>query len=390
MTQINAEWRTDTGAQKVCSMLTDAGHQAWFVGGCVRNALLDVPVADVDIATDAHPNTVVALAKAAKLKSIPTGIDHGTITIVADKTSYEITTFRRDVETDGRRATVAFATDITQDAARRDFTMNALYAAPDGTVTDPLGGLPDLHARRVRFIGEADERIAEDYLRILRFFRFHAIYGDQSEGVDADGLAACAAGADGLEKVSAERIGAEMRKLLGAANPAPALGAMRASGVLMRILPGSGTGLLQILLHIEDEAGLSPDPIRRLAALGGEDVAKTLRLSRAETTAYDTLRTGLEGMHTPEALGYTHGAATAHSILALRAALSERTLDSADLAAATAAARQNFPLKAADLMPELEGLALGTALKKLEAEWVASDFTLDRAALLRRAVELRG
>ena len=172
MTQISAPWLYDDAAQRVCKLLTHAGFQAWFVGGCVRNELLRAPVADLDLSTDALPQTVMDLAKEAGIKAVPTGIDHGTVTLVVNDTPFEITTFRRDVGTDGRRATVAFSDNMLDDARRRDFTMNALYAAPDGQITDPLGGLPDLTARRIRFIEDADLRIKEDYLRILRFSGF--------------------------------------------------------------------------------------------------------------------------------------------------------------------------------------------------------------------------
>ncbi len=175
----------------------------------------------MDIATDARPEKVTALIEAAGYKVVPTGIAHGTVTVVADHHPYEVTTFRRDLETDGRRARVAFADDVAEDARRRDFTMNALYADAEGTVVDPLGGLGDLERRCVRFVGEAEARIREDYLRILRFFRFHAWYGDPAEGLDPEGLAACAGLADGLERLSRERVGHETLRLLAAADPAP-------------------------------------------------------------------------------------------------------------------------------------------------------------------------
>ena len=238
MKQISAAWVSDPATQRVCAALTEGGAQALFVGGCVRNALLDTPVSDIDIATDALPNRVVELAQAADLKAIPTGIDHGTVTVVCDHIPHEITTFRRDVETDGRRAVVAFSDKVEEDAARRDFTMNAIYARPDGTVLDPLLGLPDLEARRVRFIGTAQNRIREDYLRSLRYFRFHAWYGDAQAGFDADALAAIAGNLDGLSTLSRERVGAELLKLLAAPDPAPSVAAMRSTGVLAR-LPGA-------------------------------------------------------------------------------------------------------------------------------------------------------
>jgi poly(A) polymerase len=380
MTRIDGPFLTE--AAPVMALLTNAGHQAWLVGGCVRNALLGAPVSDFDLTTDAWPETVVALAEAAGLKVVPTGIDHGTVTIVHNGKPYEVTTFRRDVTTDGRNATVAFSDSITEDAARRDFTMNALYAAADGRVTDPLGGLPDLHARHVRFIGQPEARIAEDYLRILRFFRFHAVYGDPEGGIDAEGLAACAGGLDGLEKVSAERIGAEMRKLLAAPDPAPAMAAMRSCGALLRILPGAGTGMLPVLIHIEQAAGLAPDWLRRLAALGVDDATRALRLSRAEADRMGKLRAGLTGTETPGELGYRCGAALAGDILALRGAASERELTPDALSEARHGATQKLPVKAADLMQTLQGKSLGDRLKQIEARWIASGFTLTKADLL--------
>ncbi|MFZ1479437.1 MAG: CCA tRNA nucleotidyltransferase, partial [Paracoccaceae bacterium] len=253
--KVSGQWLERAETQKVCSALRDAGWQALPVGGCVRNALLGVPVADVDIATDARPETVSDLAKKAGFKVVPTGIEHGTVTVIAGGVPYEITTFRRDVETDGRRAVVAFSDRLEDDAARRDFTMNALYALPDGTVIDPLGGIADLKARRVRFVGDAGTRIREDYLRILRFFRFHAWYGDSGAGLDADGLAACAELSAGIETLSSERLGAEMRKLLAAADPAPAVAAMAQAGVLRQVLPGADHRALAPLVHLEEGAG---------------------------------------------------------------------------------------------------------------------------------------
>ncbi len=379
--KITGDWLENPETQAVCAALTGAGHRVWFVGGCVRNALMGLPATDIDMTTDAEPAQVQSAAEAAGLKSIPTGVEHGTITVVAGGVPYEITTLRRDVETDGRHATVAFSTDIAEDAARRDLTMNALYATPDGTVHDPLGGMDDLQARRVRFIGDADARIAEDYLRILRFFRFTAIYGDPAEGIDADGLAACAAGADGLEGISAERIGAEMRKLLGAVDPAPAMAAMRASGVLMRILPGAGTGLLTVLVHVEQAAGMTPDWHRRMASLGGEDVAQILRLSKADATRLALLQDALEGTTPPHALGFNHGAEVALDGLALRAASFDREIADADIEAARHGVAQVFPLTAADLMPDLTGPAIGQAMRAAQKNWIASHFKLTREEL---------
>jgi len=239
VTRITAPWLTSPDTARLFDLFTQHGFQLLCVGGCVRNSLFGVPVSDIDMASDARPDDVIRMAEAAQLRVIPTGIDHGTVTVISGGTSYEITTFRSDVDTDGRHATVAFSNDHIEDAKRRDFTFNALYVGRDGTVLDPVQGLPDIAARQVRFIGDAQARITEDTLRILRFFRFFAWYGDPDGGIDPEGLAACAQGAEGLEGLSAERIGTEMIKLLSAPDPSRAIAAMQASGVLARVMPGA-------------------------------------------------------------------------------------------------------------------------------------------------------
>ncbi|WP_435165098.1 CCA tRNA nucleotidyltransferase [Falsirhodobacter sp. 1013] len=359
-------------AEPVCTMLAAGGHRALFVGGCVRNALLGAPVSDLDLATDARPERMMELARAAGLRAIPTGIDHGTVTVLSDGHPYEITTFRRDVDTDGRHATVAFTDSVAEDAARRDFTMNALYAEADGTVLDPLGGLPDLMARHVRFVGEPAARITEDYLRILRFFRFHAIYGDG--GPDAEGLAACAEHADGIDTLSRERVGAEMKKLLAARDPAPAIASMVAVGVLHHVLPGADPKPLAVLVHLEGD--LPPDPIRRLAVLTTE---ADLRLSRAETARLTRLATAAREGEDLRALAFRHGADLARNVGLVRGALIGAAPDLSGIEEAAAA---TFPVTARDLMPALSGPALGDRLRELESRWIASGFRLTKDQLL--------
>lgn len=378
-TRITDAWLSDPAAQTVMGLLIEAGHQAYFVGGCVRNALLGAPVADVDIATSALPDTVSVLAENAGFKAIPTGIDHGTITIVVEDQPFEVTTFRRDIETDGRRAVVAFAKTFEEDAARRDFTMNALYANTDGEVIDPVGGLSDLRRRRLRFIGDPNDRIREDALRILRFFRFHAWYGDSDAGIDVEGLAACAAHVDMLDQLSKERIGHEMRKLLSAPDPAPSLASFAATGGLMRVLPGAdGTGLAA-LVHIENEVSLPPDWLRRLAMIGGEDADSNLRLSRVDSRRLSRL-TSTDGG--PGELGFRLGRETAISALAIQSAQQGRVLTDADLNEASAGAEARFPIKAADLAQRFSGPELGQALAMAERRWIDSQFTLTREDLL--------
>ncbi len=378
--QITADWISNPETQKVCQILTDAGLDCYFVGGCVRNTLLNAPVNDIDISTNALPDKVMKLAEAAGLKAIPTGIDHGTVTVVSAGTPYEITTYRRDVETDGRRAAVAFSDTINDDAHRRDFTMNALYADANGNITDPLNGMPDLLAHRVRFIEDADRRIKEDYLRILRFFRFHAWYGDVNAGLDAEGLAACAANLAGLESISKERIGSELKKLLTAPDPAPSIASVAASGVLNAILPGANAKYLPVLIHLEGDAGL--DPIRRLAALGGTDPETLLRLSKAEARQLQHLREGIGSTRGPSELGYRMGADMARDIILLRAALLENPLDPSAFDQAQHGAVAKFPIKASDLMPAMQGVALGKMLSELETTWISSGFTLTKDQLL--------
>ncbi|MGJ8627220.1 MAG: CCA tRNA nucleotidyltransferase [Sulfitobacter sp.] len=375
-------WLKNPDAQAVCQLIESAGYDVFFVGGCVRNALLGEPDSDVDMSTNARPEQIMAIAKEAKLKAIPTGIEHGTITLLSGKEMFEVTTFRRDVATDGRRAVVAFSDDITDDARRRDFTMNALYADPTGRVIDPLGGLSDLLARKVKFIEDADARIKEDYLRILRYFRFSAWYSQESTGFDPDALAAIAANTGGLETLSAERLGQEMAKLLTAPHPAAAVAAMRHTGVLNRVLPGSDDRWLAMIVHFEQQLGISPDWVFRLATLGGQDAVERLRLSKSDARKLELLRqVGFAGPPLSE-IAYRFGISAAKQSLLLRSALAENLPESTVLETLWQASEAIFPLKAADLMPAFIGPALGARLRQLENEWIKSNFKLSKAELL--------
>ncbi len=379
--KLSGAWLDATGTQALLGALSVAGYQALFVGGCVRNALLNIPVADVDIATDANPEAVTKIATNAGFKVVPTGIEHGTVTVIADGVPHEVTTFRRDVHTDGRHAVVEFSTDLAEDARRRDFTINALYAQADGTVIDPLSGLSDVKAGRVRFVGDAAARIAEDYLRILRFFRFQAIYGDPRLGIDAAGLAASAEHLSGLAGLSRERVGSEIRKLLSAVDPALATAAMEHTGVLANVLPGATARALPVLVHLED--GSPTDWICRLAVLGGQDnSAAYLKLTRTEAAQLAVLQTEIASMLPADVLGWKHGAIFAKNVLFLRAALTGAALPLhwPDDAARGAAAI--FPVSATDLMPKLQGAKLGQKLKALEKRWLDSGLTLSREQLL--------
>lgn len=372
----DADWLTDAATQSVFALL----HRfpTYAVGGCVRNTLLGAAVKDIDISTSATPEQVSQIATDAGIRVIPTGVEHGTITVVVNDVPFEITTFRRDVETDGRRAVVAFAETMEEDARRRDFTMNAIYADAAGELHDPVGGLDDLAERRVRFIEDAGRRIREDYLRSLRFFRFCAWYGDPARGMDEVALDAIARNLEGLATLSRERVGSELLRLLEAPDPAPAVAAMRATGVLPVVLPGSDDRALSPLVALEASVGAPVDAVRRLAVLGGD--YGTLRLSRADERKVALLRQNA-ATH-PAELGYRHGAELGRDVLLVSAASLGQHIPEESLQAINSGADAKFPVKADDLMPALQGKALGDTLRRLEDAWIASGFTLTRKALL--------
>src|SRR4051812_10394614 len=262
----DAPWLKPGSAARVLGLLNGDGEEARVVGGAVRNVLLKIPTGDIDIATTAVPDEIVRRAKAAGIKSVPTGIDHGTVTLVVDAQPFEVTTLREDTETDGRRAKVAFGRDWVRDAERRDFTINGLSVDAGGRVHDHVGGLADIAAKRVRFIGDAGQRIAEDYLRILRFFRMHAAYGAGEP--DRAGYLACIGGRAGLADLSAERIRMETLKLVVANGALVAVTAMADGGLLLPIFGGvTYTGPFAAMISAEQALGLDPNAIRRLGAL---------------------------------------------------------------------------------------------------------------------------
>jgi poly(A) polymerase len=279
------KWRGKRGVERILSALGSHEGLTRYVGGAVRDELLGLPVSDIDFATKLRPEEVIERLEKARIKAVPTGIEHGTITAVADGQPAEVTTLRADVSTDGRRATVAFTDDWMADASRRDFTINALYADPDsGEVHDYFGGLDDLKARRVVFIGDPLTRIAEDHLRILRFFRFHARFGNG--GPDEAALAACAERANDLMGLSRERIADELLKLLALDDPAETVALMLSRGIFKPVLPEiDSAARFQALIQAEAKAGFEPDSFRRLAALlpqdpdAAEKIAARLKLS---------------------------------------------------------------------------------------------------------------
>ncbi len=380
--------------------------EARFVGGAVRNALLGVGVADIDIAVPMPPSEVLARLVARNIKVVETGMDHGTVTAIVGSQAFEITSLRRDVETDGRHAVIAFTDDWAEDAARRDFTINALYASASGEIFDYATGVEDLIAGKVRFMGDARARIAEDYLRVLRLFRFHAWYGKGD--VDTEGLRAAAEAKDKLKTLSAERIAKELLRLLEAGNPTPVLRVMAATGILPELLPGAlQLPRLERLVEIDADNFAPRDGLLRLAALlteGGDAahaVADALKLSNADRLR---LEQALSGEHIPAHLSardarrllYRIGVSRFRDKVWLAWAAAPRTANAIQwrmlLTMADNWQRPRFPLSGLDVIQAgvPEGPEVGRVLAKVEDWWVGGDFAADEGALrdrLRAAID---
>ncbi|MDP1748227.1 MAG: CCA tRNA nucleotidyltransferase [Reyranella sp.] len=387
-------WMDAPAVRTLFQSLGRAGVAARFVGGCVRNAVLGRAIDDIDIAVDKPPETVMRALAASRLKSVPTGLKHGTVTAIVEDTRFELTTLRRDVETDGRRAVVAFTDDWLEDAGRRDFTFNALYADPDGTLYDPFDGRSDLAAGRVRFIGDADTRIAEDRLRVLRFFRFYAWYGRPP--LDGAGFDACRRNAGALGSLSGERVAKELLRLLAAPAPADALAAMAEAGALDHWLPEyAGVARLGALIGREDR----PDPLRRLASVlaAGSDataLGKRLKLSTQQALRLDVMLARAPALDTadgPKAwrAGIYH---LGNNLYADRLLLDIDA--SGDWRAALALARgwtpPELPVSGGDALALglAPGPRVGALIAAVERWWIDGDFTADRAACLARLEQL--
>ena len=403
-----ADFLARSSVQHVLALLNSDGEEARIAGGAVRNALLGQPVADIDIATTALPAEVIHRATEAGYKSIPTGIEHGTVTLIVDGEAFEVTTLRADIETNGRHAVVRFGRDWDADAARRDFTINGLYADADGNVFDSVGGLKDMETKTLRFIGDADARVREDYLRILRFFRFFAWYG--SGRPDADGIRAAARLKDGLKQLSAERVWAELKKLLTAPDPSRALLWMRQSGVLTEVLPESekwGIDGIHGLMDAERDLGWKQEPMLRLMSIVPphdvrvEELGKRLKLANSERDRLELWakaalpapdmdnRIFARNLYRSDVSGNVD-----RLRLALSSARALAVSDEKEMMKAAGYSRlldfavkwrvPKFPVTGADLLAQgmAPGLKLGAKLRALEDEWVASDFTLSADDLL--------
>ena len=396
-------WMTAETTVRVMHALAASGAEARFVGGCVRDAVLKRPVIDIDIATPLTPRQVIEALAAAKIKAVPTGIEHGTITAVCEGRPFEITTLRRDVETDGRRAVVAFTTDWAEDAARRDFRLNALYLDAEGVIHDPTGeGLADARAGRIIFVGDAETRIREDYLRILRFFRFSAWYGKGEP--DAEAVRACAALKAGLAELSAERVSKELIKLLGADDPRPTLRLMAATGVLSVLLPEvQGLARFEGLVEIETGQLFTCDPALRLAALLPDDAvvvetaAKRLRLPNslrdrliAAVAAPDERIVSWMSPREMRRAIYRLGAMAFKDRVMLGWASAARSVTYPQwrmlLVYPDTWTIPDFPITAGEIKASgvPEGPLFGQVRREVESWWIDLDFTGDKLAAIER------
>jgi poly(A) polymerase len=401
--RIDAEWLAAPATRRVLAALEAARPGgARFVGGCVRNALMGKAVDDIDIATQLLPEQVVAAAASAGLAAHPTGIAHGTITLVADHQPFEVTTLRRDVTADGRHATVAFTEDWAEDASRRDFRLNALYADPDGQLHDPTGGgLEDAAAGRIIFIGDAETRLREDYLRILRFFRFSAWYGRGS--LEARGLAACAALREGLATLSVERVWKELKKLLAAPDPRLALAAMTQTGVQARAWPEAALlDRLHALVALDLRRGSAAEPmVRAAAAMADASAAKAFaRRLKLANDERDRLVAALDGRvsvrpdmsgHEVRAALYRLGQVAFHDRALLAWAEAPADVGFPELLQRSADwVRTSLPVGGDDAIAlGAAGPAVGELLRAIEAWWIDADFPPDRAAALAQLKVLR-
>lgn len=390
-------WMTGGAGAAVWRCLADGGVTARFVGGPARNAVMGLPVSDLDMASDAAPERVMELARARGLRAVPTGLDHGTVTLIVDHVPVEVTALRRDVETDGRRAKIALTDDWAEDAARRDFTLNALYLDPDGTLYDPTGrGLSDAREGRIRFVGDPETRIREDGLRILRLFRFLASHGRTDP--DTAALEACRRLAPMLDILSGERIWRELRKLLAAPGADHALALMADRGVADHLWPGDvRIPQARRLIAIEDRLHRAADPVRRLAAMLGQDHQRGLERLRSSNAERHRIAHAVNGaLDAPDtdratrAILYRLGAEITVDRLLLTKAESQIPVDEAAARIAQALALADdwtapaFPLSGADVVALgiAPGPPVGALLRAVEDWWIERDFTPGRTACL--------
>ena len=376
------KWLRNPSAQKLSKLYKNFGYQVLFVGGCVRNTILKMPVTDIDLATDAQPEEIIKIAKENNIRFVPTGLAHGTITLIIDNKNYQITTFRTDFDHDGRYAKVEFTESLLLDASRRDLTINALYCNHVGEVIDPLNGLDDIKKQKIKFIGNPNERIKEDNLRILRFFRFQAIYGNKNLEIDSIALEACHNHKSKLAALSKERITSELRKILSAPNPLEVIIKMNETGVLNELFQKVSIDSLEAYLKTEEKFKININWLGRLLSLQVTQEEESLKLTRCEFKFLKQTKSAIENQIHVLEFSYYNGVENGKIYSILQNFRHDIILSKNLLKQINSLATKKFPIIAKDLMPEINGKKLGEALRSLEDRWIKSNFTLSKKELL--------
>ena len=379
------KWLRNPSAQKLSKLYKNFGYQVLFVGGCVRNTILKKPVTDIDLATDAQPEEIIKIAKENNIRFVPTGLAHGTITLIIDNKNYQITTFRTDFDHDGRYAKVEFTESLLLDASRRDLTINALYCNHVGEVIDPLNGLDDIKKQKIKFIGNPNERIKEDNLRILRFFRFQAIYGNKNLEIDSIALEACHNHKSKLAALSKERITSELRKILSAPNPLEVIIKMNETGVLNELFQNVSIDSLEAYLKTEEKFKININWLGRLLSLQVTQEEESLKLTRCEFKFLKQTKSAIENQIHVLEFSYYNGVENGKIYSILQNFRHNIILSKNLLNQINSLATKKFPITAKDLMPEIRGKKLGEALRSLEDRWIKSNFTLSKKDLLAEA-----
>ena len=379
------KWLRNPSAQKLSKLYKSFGYQVLFVGGCVRNTILKMPVTDIDLATDAQPEEIIKIAKENNIRFVPTGLAHGTITLIIDNKNYQITTFRTDFDHDGRYAKVEFTESLLLDASRRDLTINALYCNHVGEVIDPLNGLDDIKKQKIKFIGNQNERIKEDNLRILRFFRFQAIYGNKNLEIDSIALEACHNHKSKLAALSKERITSELRKILSAPNPLEVIIKMNETGVLNELFQNVSIDSLEAYLKTEEKFKININWLGRLLSLQVTQEEESLKLTRCEFKFLKQTKSAIENQIHVLEFSYYNGVENGKIYSILQNFRHNIILSKNLLNQINSLATKKFPITAKDLMPEIRGKKLGEALRSLEDRWIKSNFTLSKKDLLAEA-----
>ena len=391
--QWNLAWLKSSTVKRIWKILSSNGAKVYFVGGCVRDTIQNRKIKDIDIATDSLPSEVVKMAREANLKVITTGYEHGSVSVVIEQECFEITTFRSDTITDGRHSKVSFSSNIVDDSQRRDFTMNAVYMTINGNIIDPISGMKDLIHGQVRFIGEPEKRIHEDYLRVLRYFRFLSIYDENLQSIDYDTVKACSNAVHSLKILSHNRVWGELQRILLADNPYLVLQVMLSYGILDQILPFATTEGLQRYLKIERKFESEFKEINRLAMLNisfVKDWAKNFPLKKEQKRWLERLLNNLKDSSSLRVKGYKYKKELATVAFAILKSKSVTTLDKNDFAEIKLGSSRQFPVKSSDLIDCFcSSKELGDELKRLKEVWFASDLELSRNELIAESKKNR-